>query len=197
MPPGSVAEAKRSPFLPNARSSARYPGSIYDHPMSPPPGLAGARRSITIAGLVVCLLAVLGAVAYSFQETGNNCGSGWAAARKPLPSPLLTEEDKARIQRERLQPYEFGVAKARPIRECRSAGARRLITAGVGASLILLPVGALLAFVNWPRREEQDGYIDLSGDAGPPPGAPPSAPAGPTTPTTPPRRAWGDQPKDD
>jgi hypothetical protein len=152
--------------------------------MSLAPGLAGARRSITIAGLALCLVAILAAVVYSFQETGNNCGSGWAAARKPLPSPLLTEEDKARIERERLQPYEFGVAKARPIRECRSAGARRLIQAGAGAALILLPVGAALAYLNWPRREELEEYIDLAEDG----------PAGPG-PATSERTGWGDRPK--
>ena len=128
------------------------------------PGLAASRRMIAIVCAAVALVAVGGALAYSLSgDVGNGCGSGWAAARKPLPSPLLTEEDKARIQRERLQPYEFGVAKQKPIEECRRKGASRLISAGLGASLILLPVGGILGFLYWPRREE---LIDVSDGGG-------------------------------
>lgn len=112
------------------------------------------------------LLALAGAVAYSLQETGNGCGSGWAAARKPLPSPLLTQEEIAAIERDKRNPYEAGVAKARPIRECRSAGSSRLIRAGLGGALILVPVGAVLAFLYWPRRENLVDVIDISDGPG-------------------------------
>ena len=130
-----------------------------------PPGLAEARRTIAIICAAVGLLALIGGVAYSFQETGDGCGSGWSAARKPLPSPLLTPQEIEAIQRERRNPYEAGIEKARPIRECRSAGARRLITAALGAGAILLPVGAVLGYLYWPRREELVDVIDISDDA--------------------------------
>jgi len=113
-----------------------------------------ARRLIAIVCAALVVLAVVGALVYSFQPTGNGCGSGWAAARKPIPSPLLTEEEKQLIARDRLQPYEFGLAKQLPIEECRRAGSRRLISAGLGALVVLIPAGAILAFLYWPRRED-------------------------------------------
>lgn len=122
--------------------------------MSLPPGLASSRRPIGIACAAVAAVAIVGALVYSLSDVGNGCGSGWAAARKPLPSPLLTPAEIEAIQREKRNPYEAGVEKARPIRECRSAGAKRLTSAGVGAGLILLPVGALFGYLYWPRREE-------------------------------------------
>lgn len=122
--------------------------------MALPPGVAEARRLITIVGAALAAMAVVGALVYSFQATGNGCGSGWAAARKPLPSPLLGPADLEMIKRDRRNPYEVGIEKARPTRECRSAGAKRLITAGVGSGLVLLPVGGVLAFLYWPRRED-------------------------------------------
>lgn len=137
------------------------------------PGLAASRRLIAIVCAVVAVAAVVGAVAYAASPTGNDCGNGWQAATKPLPSPLLTPDEVERILRENLNRYEAGVAKARPIEECRRAGARRLITAGVGAGLVLLPVAGILAFLYWPRRE--DMVIDLDDDE---PSRPPVSPTG-------------------
>jgi hypothetical protein len=137
-----------------------------------PPGVAAARRPITVICAAVAAVALLGALAYSFQATGNGCGSGWAAARKPLPSPLLTPEEVEAIKRDKRNPYEAGIEKARPTVECRSAGNRRLITAGVGGGLLLLPAGAAMAVLYWPRRQELtevvevEETIDLSDDAG-------------------------------
>lgn len=145
-----------------------------------PPGLAAVRRPIAIVCAALGLIALVGAVAYTFQSTGNDCGSGWAAATKPVPSPLLTPEEEAAIIREKRNPYEAGIEKARPIRECRSAGARRLITAGIGGGLVLLPVGALLAYLYWPQRQSA-ALIDLSEDDREPAPAPSE------------RRGWGDR----
>ena len=135
---------------------------IYDQPMELPPGLLAARRLIAIVCAVVAVLAIGGAVAYSLGEVGNSCGSGWAAARKPLPSPLLTPEEVAQIKREGRNEYEAGIAKAQPVRDCRSAGSSRLIRSGLGALLVLIPVGALLAALYWPRRNEPSEVVDLS-----------------------------------
>jgi len=130
--------------------------------MSLPPGLAAARTPITAVCAALAALAIVGALAYSFQETGNGCGSGWAASRKPLPDPLLTPEEQATIQREKRNPYEASVAKAKPINDCRRAGNRRLIKAGVGGGLVLLPAAAILAFLYWPRREELTDITDIT-----------------------------------
>ncbi len=138
---------------------------IYDQPMELPPGLIAARRLITIICAVLAVLAVGGAIAYSLGDVGNGCGSGWEAARKPLPEPLLTPAEIDAIQQAKRNPYEAGIEKARPIRACRSAGSSRLIKAGVGALLILLPVGALLAVLYWPRRHDSDEVADVSGPA--------------------------------
>lgn len=146
-----------------AGSGDREGSSIYDQDMSSlPPGLASARRPIAIVGLALVGLAIVGALAYSFQDVGNGCGSGWAAARKPLPSPLLTPAEVEAIRRDKRNPYEAGVEKARPIRECRTAGAKRLTSAGIGAGLVLLPVGAVLGYLYWPRREElvEEYYVE-------------------------------------
>ena len=167
--PGARGHSRLSPVRANAAGGDKHLFRIYHSAMPLSPGLAAARRMITVVCAVLALVAVGGALAYSLSgDVGNGCGSGWTAARKPLPSPLLTEADKERIQRERLQPYEFGVAKQRPIEECRRAGASRLIKAGLGAGLVLIPIGGLLAFLYWPRREEM---VDLTDDGygGPPP----------------------------
>ncbi len=119
-----------------------------------PPGIAAARRLITIAGAAVAVVVVVGALVLASKDVGNDCGGGFAAARKPLPSPLLTPAEIEVITRDKTNPYEAGIAKARPIEECRRAGASQLITTGLGAGLLLLPVGGLLGFVYWPRRED-------------------------------------------
>ncbi len=137
--------------------------SIYDQPMELPPGLIAARRLITIVCAVLVVLALGGAIAFSLGDVGNGCGSGWEAARKPLPSPLLTPAEIDAIQQAKRNPYEAGIEKARPIRECRSAGSSRLIRSGLGAALVLVPVGALLALLHWPRRHDADEVVDLSG----------------------------------
>jgi hypothetical protein len=153
--------------------------------MELPPGLAAARRPITIVCAALAAVAVLAALAFSFQGVGNGCGSGWAAARKPLPDPLLTPQEVETIVREKQNPYEVSVAKAKPIRECRSAGAKRLITAGLGAGVILLPVGALLGYIYYPRREELTDVIDITYEQDmryqPPPRARPTRYAGPVS----------------
>ncbi len=108
-----------------------------------------------IACAALALLAILGGIAYASLPVGNDCGSGWAAARKPLPSPLLTPQDIERIKREKLNEYEVGDEKARPTRECRQVGNKRLITAGAGSLLVLVPAAAIFifTFLYWPSRD--------------------------------------------
>ena len=120
-----------------------------------PQGSPAARRTAMIACGALALLAVIGGVAYASLPVGNDCGSGWAAARKPLPSPLLTPQDIERIRREKLNEYEVGAEKARPTEECRRAGEKRLITAGIGSLLILIPAAAvfIFTFLYWPSRD--------------------------------------------
>ncbi len=140
------------------------------------------RRIIALVCAAVALVAVVGAFVYGSGDTGSQgggvdpaaggvaiplvaCGSGFAAARTKIPSPLLTpaETEKARIDK---NGYAVGVAKAKPYEDCRQAGASRLIKAGTGAGLVLLPIGALLGFLYWPRREEM--VIDLHEPVAPP-----------------------------
>jgi hypothetical protein len=150
--------------------------------MELPPGLVAARRLIAAICAVLAVLAVGGAIAYSLGDVGNGCGSGWEAARKPLPSPLLSPAEIDAIQKAKRNPYEAGIEKARPIRACRSAGSSRLIRSGLGAALVLLPVGAILALLYWPKRSEgpsPDEVIDISDGT-------PSAPLGE-------RVGWGDR----
>ena len=121
-----------------------------------PQGSPAARRTVSIVCGAVALVAVLGAVAYASGSVGNGCGSGWSAARKPLPSPLLTEAEKEQITRERRNPYEAATEKARPIEECRRDGEKRLISAGIGALILLLPAAGvfIFTFLYWPSRED-------------------------------------------
>ena len=145
-------------------------------PVSP-----AVRRTIALACAVVVLVALVGAFVYASGDVGSkgggsdptaqglavplvDCGSGFEAASTKIPSPLLTpqENELARVNK---NAAAVGVAKAKPYEECREAGASRLIKAGVGAGLVLLPIGALLGFLYWPRREEL--VIDLADDAGP------------------------------
>ena len=111
-----------------------------------PQGSPAARRTVSIVCAVVALVAVLGAVAYASLPTGDDCGSGLAAARKPLPDPLLSDAEKEQITRERRNPYEAAIQKARPIEQCRRAGEKRLITAGIGSLILLLPAAGVFIF---------------------------------------------------
>lgn len=130
--------------------------------MDLPPGLAAARRLITIVCAALAVVTVVAALAYASGDVGNGCGSAWAAARKPLPDPLLTPAEVEEIKRTKGNPYVVSTAKARPIQACRRAGSKRLITGGLGAAAVLIPLCALLAFLHWPRREElTDEVIDL------------------------------------
>jgi hypothetical protein len=118
------------------------------------------RRTIALACAALVAVALVGVLLFSLGDVGNGCGSGWSAARKPLPEPLLTAEEQERIKREKLNPYEFSVAKAKPINDCRRAGGKRLVTAGGIFLLVLLPVGGILGFLYWPRRDDlTDVYL--------------------------------------
>ncbi|MEO5679018.1 MAG: hypothetical protein ABIS47_05040 [Acidimicrobiales bacterium] len=110
------------------------------------------RRTVFIICAVVALVAVLGAFAYASGSVGNGCGSAFSASRKPIPSPLLSPQDVEKIKNEKLNPYEFGLAKSAPVRECRRAGEHRLITAGLGSLGLLLPaLGVFIfSFLYWP-----------------------------------------------
>jgi len=121
-----------------------------------PQGSPAARRTATIACAAVALLAILGAIAFVSMPVGNDCGSGWSAARKPLPEPLLTDAEKEQVTREKRNPYEAATEKARPTEQCRRAGEKRLITAGLGSLLLLVPAAGvfIFAFLYWPSREE-------------------------------------------
>ena len=121
-----------------------------------PSGSPSARRTVTIACAGVALVAVIGAVVYASGSVGNSCGSAWAARTKPLPSPLLTQAEEEAVSRERRNPYEARVEKTRPIQECRRAGNRRLVTAGAGSLVLLLPaLGVFIyAFLYWPGQED-------------------------------------------
>ena len=126
-----------------------------------PPGVAAARRLIAIVGAVLVIVAVGGALAYASQDTPNGCGSGWSAARTPIPSPLLTPAEIDAIQKAKRNPYEAASEKAKPFEACRRAGSSRLIRAGLGGALVVLPVAGILTFLYWPRREEPTDVIDL------------------------------------
>ena len=118
-----------------------------------PQGSPAARRTAMIACAAVALVAIVGAIAFAATPVGNDCGSGISAARKAIPSPLLTPEDEARISREKLNPYEYADAKAEPFKACRRAGEKRLITAGIGGSLLVVPAAAvfIFTFLYWSR----------------------------------------------
>jgi hypothetical protein len=131
------------------------------------PGVASSRRVIAIAGAALVLLAVVGAVVYASGDVGNGCGSGWAASRTTIPSPLLTDAEKEALKKSKSNPYEAASQKARPYEACRRAGNHRLIQAGLGAGLVLLAVGGLLGFLYWPRREELTDVIDLDDEPEP------------------------------
>lgn len=118
------------------------------------PGLAAARRTIALVCAGLALVAVIGAVVYASGPAGGGCGGGFAAARKPLPDPLLTPAEVEAIRVEKRNPFTARSEKARPVQECRRAGERRIINGGIGASLILLPVLGVLGFLYWPRRDE-------------------------------------------
>ena len=123
--------------------------------MLPQPGGAAGRRTITVVCAALAVVAIIGGVAFAATgSVGDNCGSGLKAARTSLPSPLLTEADKAEIDRTKQNPYEFASAKALPFEECRQAGTKRLFTAAGGTGLVLLPVLGVLAYVYlyWPRH---------------------------------------------
>ncbi len=120
-----------------------------------PQGSPAARRTATIACAAVALLAVVGAIAYAALPVANDCGSGFSAARTPIPSPLLSAEDIKAIERDKRNPYEAATEKARPFQECRRAGEKRLIAAGIGGLLLLVPAGAvfIFTFLYWPRDD--------------------------------------------
>ena len=118
------------------------------------------RRTIALACAALVAIALVGSIIFSLGDVGNGCGSGWAASRTALPEPLLTPQEQERIRKEKLNPYEFSVAKAKPVNDCRRAGGKRLVTAGAIFLLVLLPVGGGLGFLYWPRREElTDVYL--------------------------------------
>ena len=140
-------------------------------PVSP-----AVRRTIALVCAVVALIALVGAFIYASGDIGSkgggadptakglavplvDCGGGFEAARTKIPSPLLTPAENE-LALANKNAAAVGVAKARPYEDCRSAGANRLVKAGLGAGLILLPIGALLGFLYWPRREEL--VIDLA-----------------------------------
>jgi len=132
---------------------ARTP--TYDPLMLPQPGGAAGRRTITLVCAALAVVATIGGLAFAATgSVGDNCGSGLKAWRTSLPSPLLSDAEKAEIVRTRQNPYEAATAKARPFEECRSAGAKRLVQSGVGSGLILLPVLGVLAYIYlyWPRH---------------------------------------------
>jgi len=123
--------------------------------MSLPPGLAQARRLIAIVCAAFILVAVVGALVFASLETGNGCGSGWSARTKPFPSPVFTPAELAILEKNRkINRYQARLDKTRPIEECRRAGNKRLITAGLGGGLVLLCAGGVLGYLYWPRRED-------------------------------------------
>jgi len=133
--------------------------------MALPPGLAAARRPIAIVCAVLALVAVGGALAYASQDAGNGCGSGWKAYGTRAPSPLFTPAELQALKDSKRNPYEAASERSAPYNACRDAGSRRLIRAGLGASLILLPVAGILGYLFWPRREELvDDYDDYDDD---------------------------------
>jgi len=130
---------------------------IYDPLMFPQPGGAAGRRTITLVCAALALVAIIGGLAFaSTGSVGDNCGSGFKAARTANPEPLLTDAEKAEIVRTKVNPYEVALAKARPFEECRSAGSKRLITAAGGTGLVLLPVLGILAYayLYWPSHHD-------------------------------------------
>jgi len=124
--------------------------------MALPPGLAAARKVIAIVGAVLALLAIGGALAYASGDTPNGCGSGFKAYSTRAPSPLFSPAELQALKNSKRNPYEAASERSAPYEACRRAGSHRLIRAGLGALLILLPVGAILGFLYWPRREELD-----------------------------------------
>jgi len=140
--------------------------------MALPPGLAAARRLIAIVGAVLALVAVGGALAYASQDTGKDCGSGWKAYGTRAPSPLFSPAELQALKESKRNRYEAAAERSAPYNACREAGSRRLIRAGEGAALILIPVGGVLAFLFWPRREElvdDDDEVDDDHAGGPQP----------------------------
>lgn len=135
---------------------------------------------IALGCAALVAVTLVGVLIFSLGSVGNGCGNGWAASRKPLPEPLLTVEEQERIKAEKLNPYEFSVAKAKPINDCRRAGSKRLLTAGGVFLFVLLPVMTLLAYLYWPRRDELTD-IYLYDDDEPDPEPPPTR-----------RSSWGD-----
>jgi hypothetical protein len=135
------------------------------------PAMAGSRRLLAIVGLALVLVAVVGALIYASGDVGNGCGSGWAASRKAIPSPLLTDAEKDALVKAKRNPYEAASEKQRPYLACRRAGNHRLVQAGLIGGLPLVAVGGLLGFLYWPRREDlSDETIfldDEPGDPGP------------------------------
>jgi len=129
--------------------------AIYDPVMSLPPGLAQSRRPIAIVCAAFILVAVVGALVFASLDTGNGCGSGWSAVRKPFPSPVFTPQELAVLEKDRkINRYQARLNKTRPVEQCRRAGAKRLITAGLGAGLVLLGAGGVVGYLYYPRREE-------------------------------------------
>jgi len=129
--------------------------------MTLPPGLLAARRWIAIAGAVLVLAAVGGALAYASQDVGNGCGNGWEAARKPFPSPLFTDAEKEALKQSKQNPYQAAAVKTRPYEACRRAGSARLVRAERGGGLVLVLVGGILAFLYWPKRAEHPDVVDV------------------------------------
>jgi len=125
--------------------------------MTLPPGLSAARRLIAIVGAVLVVVAIAGALAYASQDTGNGCGSGWSAASTRAPSPLFSPAELQAIKDSKRNPYQAAAERSAPYEACRRKGSSRLIRAGLGATLVLLPVAGALTFLYWPRREELDG----------------------------------------
>jgi len=118
--------------------------------------MAGARRTTILVCAAVIVVALIGAVGYASGSVGTDCGSAWAARRKPFPSPLVTPAEAAADAKAKRNPYEAATEKARPIQECRRAGERRLVTAGAGSLVLVLPaLGVFIfAFLYWPGHED-------------------------------------------
>jgi len=129
--------------------------------MSLPPGLAQVRRPIAIACAAVILVALAGALVFASLETGNGCGSGWAARGTPNPEPVFTPAEFAALEKDRkINRYQARLDKIRPYEECRRAGDKRLITSGLGFSVVLLAAGGVLGYLYWPRREDMVEFIE-------------------------------------
>ncbi len=124
--------------------------------MLPQPGGAAGRRTISLVCAALAFVAIAGALAYSAGSAGAGCGSALTAFRKPLPSPLLSDAEKAEITRTKANPYLAAAAKAKPTEDCRRMGSSRLITAGLGSLIILIPVlaASVYIYLYWPRHQD-------------------------------------------